>query len=35
VCLLGAVRRVTSHAAQHPVNTLQTEAHIATAHQQF
>jgi hypothetical protein len=24
-----------SHAAQHPVHTLQTEAHIATAHQQF
>jgi hypothetical protein len=24
-----------SHATQHPVNTLQTEAHIATAQQQF
>jgi hypothetical protein len=34
--VLGAVRRVTqSHAAQHPVHTLQTEAHIATAQQQF
>jgi hypothetical protein len=24
-----------SHAAQHPVHTLQTEAHIANAQQQF
>jgi hypothetical protein len=36
MCVLGAVQRVTqSHAAQHPVRTLQTEARIATAQQQF
>jgi hypothetical protein len=27
--------RATCDAAQHPVHTLQTEAHIATAQQQF
>jgi hypothetical protein len=32
--VLCGVWRVT-HAAQHPVHTLQTEAHIATAQQQF
>jgi hypothetical protein len=31
---LGAVRRV-SHAAQHPMHTLQTETFIATAQQRF
>jgi uncharacterized membrane protein YqjE len=36
LCVLGAVWRVTqSHTAQHPVHTLQTEAHITTAQQQF
>jgi hypothetical protein len=30
---LGAVRQ--SHAAQHPMHTLQTETFIATAQQQF
>jgi hypothetical protein len=34
VCVLGAVWCVT-HAAQHPVHTLQTEAHIATAQYNF
>jgi hypothetical protein len=34
LCVLGAVRPV-SHAAQHPVHTLQTEAHSATVQQQF
>jgi hypothetical protein len=29
------IRIIQSHAAQHPVRTLQTEAHIATAQQQF
>jgi hypothetical protein len=26
---------ISSHAAQHPLHTLETEAHIATAQQQF
>jgi hypothetical protein len=31
----GCCAACESHAAQHPVHTLQTEAHIATEHQQF
>jgi hypothetical protein len=35
-CVPGTVRRVSeSHAAQDPVHTLQTEAHIVTEQQQF
>jgi hypothetical protein len=30
-----ALTLTESHAAQHPLHTLQTEAHIATAQQQF
>jgi hypothetical protein len=33
--LTVAVLCGVTHAAQHPVHTLQTEAHIATAQQQF
>jgi hypothetical protein len=29
------IKNMQSHTAQHPMHTLQTEAHIATAQQQF
>jgi hypothetical protein len=35
VRVLGAVRRVTRHTAPSTHTALQTEAHIATAQQQF